>query len=583
MPITYEHRVPAATLGGLALAAGQKQDEAKRGLEERERAMKLAQMAQQQQMQNQRLAYNAASTQYRTAADYNKFVANAQITQMRDAQAQKDRMAVLGQQDVLAQGRMHAQWDHAEELGQREDLETGLRTRLTEIRGMVNEDGTRIVDGLKSDYLAIQADPRLSPGQKKKAYGVLNLKLTDSNVETEYAKEPTQEVGVPYVVPGTGRRMVNLPGPDGSVVSQDAGEDHRSLPEFGSLVRPDGGYDKTEAHRMWLRHWGSVTDTIESGAGGSRTAVKVARWTDGQGKTHEEKWVEPEEAVRVQTMEAEKHESVVAKARVASVQAAYNKMVDSRPQVLGKGTAGVTELVDAPLEHRDTIDYWGRALNQTQGKAAEDAYLEENGYIRTSNGNLLNFDEQADPGGGMAGVDLGGAPAPQDDLDEFRELGRMAGQARQRPSVQEEEAAVAAVTGRGPAQDAGELKEALGTLARGQTEQAGADAAVTAAGGYTDAQRLAIQAATNSVNEEPKVDPMMTPSDRRQLVDRTRKLLADGVSPEQLAGWSDIDQSIIDEAMGVGERWPGYGPVVKTPPRNPGYQRSLDAAAGGMF
>ena len=184
MPITYEHRVPAATLGGLALAAGQEQYEAQRGREDRARAMQLAQMAQQQQMQNQRMAYDAASTQYRTMADYNKFVANAQIDNARDVRAHQNRLDIINQQDNLAQGRMQAQWDHAAEIGQQEDVVSGLKTRLTDLRGMVNEDGRRMVDGFRDDYNTIISDPRLSPGQISQAVGALSLKVTDSDLET---------------------------------------------------------------------------------------------------------------------------------------------------------------------------------------------------------------------------------------------------------------------------------------------------------------------------------------------------------------------------------------------------------------
>ena len=384
MPITYEHRVPAATLGGLALAAGQEQYEAQRGREDRARAMQLAQMAQQQQMQNQRMAYDAASTQYRTMADYNKFVANAQIDNARDVRAHQNRLDVLNQQDNLAQGRMQAQWDHAAEIGQQEDVVSGLKTRLTDLRGMVNEDGRRMVDGFRDDYNTIISDPRLSPGQISQAVGALSLKVTDSDLETEYAKEPVQEMGVPFVIPGTGQRVVNLPNGTFS-----AGRDYRGLPEIQSIMKPDGSFDVDVADELWVRRWGSLKDGFDS----QGRAIKIARWRDWEGKQHQEEWVAPEERARVLEQQKQKEDlerRKVQASEIGETTTIFKELLAIRPlDAMGE---------PIKLTYEDEVDLWSRALGKGHGgKEAADAYLEENGYMRTG-GRVVPFNVEEDMG-----------------------------------------------------------------------------------------------------------------------------------------------------------------------------------------
>ena len=189
MPITYEHRVPASTLGGLALAAGQEQYEAQRGREDRARAVQLAQMAQQQQMQNQRMAYDAASTQYRTAADYNKFVMGAQLDVQQRQRDHQNRLALQNNQDQLAAGREEVRWDRAQEVQGQGDTHQAWKSYVDEVRGTLNQDGIDILDTHSAKYRSIMSNQKFSPGQKSAATAQLLEEVQNENLGQSYAKE----------------------------------------------------------------------------------------------------------------------------------------------------------------------------------------------------------------------------------------------------------------------------------------------------------------------------------------------------------------------------------------------------------
>jgi len=245
MPITYEHRVPASTLGGLALAAGQEQYEAQRGREDRARAVQLAQMAQQQQMQNQRMAYDAASTQYRTAADYNKFVMGAQLDVQQRQRDQQNRLALQNNQDQLAAGREEVRWDRAQEVQGQGDTHQAWKGYVDEVRGTLNQDGIDILDTHSAKYRSIMSNQKFSPGQKSAATAQLLEEVQNKNLGQSYAKEIQYEPGKSYVGP-KGYKFTVLE--DGS---------HQNLGQnFDDLIKPeempDSDWETKGKHVAWL-------------------------------------------------------------------------------------------------------------------------------------------------------------------------------------------------------------------------------------------------------------------------------------------------------------------------------------------
>jgi len=245
MPITYEHRVPAATLGGLALAAGQEQYEAKRGLEERERAMKLAQMAQQQQMQNQRLAYDAASTQYRTAADYNKFVMGAQLDVQQRMRDQQNRLALQNNQNEMAAGREGVRWDRAQEVQGQGDTFQAWNGYVKDIRGTLNQDGVDILDTHSAKVRSIMSNQKFNQTQKSAAVSQVLEEVQTKNLGESYAREIQYEPGKTYH------------SPDG--LSFTIGQDGKKTIEgrhYDGLMKPDDMSDadwkKTGRNVAWM-------------------------------------------------------------------------------------------------------------------------------------------------------------------------------------------------------------------------------------------------------------------------------------------------------------------------------------------
>ena len=198
MPITYEHRVPASTLGGLALAAGQEQYEAQRGREDRERAMKLAQMAQQQQMQNQRMAYDAASTQYRTAADYNKFVMGAQLQAQQRQQDHQDRLALQNNNDQLGAGREEARWDRAQEQAGQQDTFGAWKEYVTATLPGLNQDGKDILNNHAGKVRTIMSNQKFNRTQKAAAVSQVLEEVQGLGLDQNYAVEQMYEPGKSY-------------------------------------------------------------------------------------------------------------------------------------------------------------------------------------------------------------------------------------------------------------------------------------------------------------------------------------------------------------------------------------------------
>ena len=198
MPITYEHRVPAATLGGLALAAGQEQYEAQRGREDRARAMQLAQMAQQQQMQNQRMAYDAASTQYRTMADYNKFVAGAQLDVAGRQQDHQNRLALQDNQDQLGAAREQVRWDRANEQVGQQDTFGAWKQYVDTTLPSLNQDGKDILNTHAGKVRTIMSNQKFNQTQKAAAVSQVLEEVQGLGLGQNYAAEQVYEPGKKY-------------------------------------------------------------------------------------------------------------------------------------------------------------------------------------------------------------------------------------------------------------------------------------------------------------------------------------------------------------------------------------------------
>ena len=245
MPITYEHRVPASTLGGLALAAGQEQYEAQRGREDRARAMQLAQMAQQQQMQNQRMAYDAASTQYRTMADYNKFVAGAQLDVFNRQQMQDNRIALMDHQDQLGAARQQVQWDRAAEQAGQQDTFQAWNGFVKDTLPTLNQDGREILNTHAGKVRTIMSNQKFTPPQKAAAISQVLEEVQGLNLGQSYAIEQMYEPGKSYVSPHGYKFTVRQ---DGT---------HQTLGQnFDDLIKPPemspSDWESTGKHRAWL-------------------------------------------------------------------------------------------------------------------------------------------------------------------------------------------------------------------------------------------------------------------------------------------------------------------------------------------
>jgi len=202
MPITYFHRVPSSTLGGMALRAGQEQFASERAREERARAMQMAQMAQQQQMQNQRLAYDAASTQYRTTAaanmDYGKFVMGAQIDAQQREQTQQDRLALQEQADQNAQQRDASRWERAEGVAQQQDTFQMWDNFVSETMPTLNSEGQDLLSSAAGKVRNIRADSNFNPKQQQTAVAQVLEETQARGLGQNFAQEQMYEVGKSY-------------------------------------------------------------------------------------------------------------------------------------------------------------------------------------------------------------------------------------------------------------------------------------------------------------------------------------------------------------------------------------------------
>jgi len=227
MPITYEHRVPASTLGGLALAAGQEQYEAQRGREDREKAMKLAQMAQQQQMQEQRMAYDAAATQYRTAADYNKFVMSAALDMVGQERNQENRLALQNNQDQLGAGREEARWDRAQKQAGQQDTFAAWEQYVTATLPGLNQDGRDILNTHSGRVRSIMSNQNFNRTQKAAAVSQVLEEVQGLGLEQNYAMEQQYEPGQTYH------------DDNGEIYLWDGRERHLVGRHYDNLVKPD--------------------------------------------------------------------------------------------------------------------------------------------------------------------------------------------------------------------------------------------------------------------------------------------------------------------------------------------------------
>jgi len=308
MPITYQHRVPASTLGGLALAAGQEQYEAQRGREDRERAMKLAQMAQQQQMQEQRMAYDAASTQYRTAADYNKFVMGAALDMVGQERDQQNRLALQNNNDQLGAGREEVRWDRAQEVRGQGDTHQAWKSYVDEVRGTLNQAGVDILDTHSAKYRKIMSNQNFNPAQKSAATALLIEEVQNKNLGQSYAKEQQYEPGKSYVSP-KGYKFTVLQ--DGS---------HQTLGQnFDDLIKPEemtySDWESNGKHVAWLDAHrfgppsrdsdGKQTHSVE-GPDGKMATITIED-EQYEAKVAEEKRIEREKEERAATTERQKN------------------------------------------------------------------------------------------------------------------------------------------------------------------------------------------------------------------------------------------------------------------------------------
>ena len=202
MPITYHHRVPASSLGKLSLMAGQEQYEAQRGREERAASLQVAmqaqQQAQQRAMQDQRLAYDAAATQYRNAADYGKFMMGAQLNQFNRGQDQQNRVDLANLQNDNFQGRQDAQWDRAAGQAQQQDTFNAWEGFVNDVMPTINQDGRDLLNGAQAKYRSIQANPNFDQDQKKAATNQLLEQTQALGLAENHAVEQMYEAGKKY-------------------------------------------------------------------------------------------------------------------------------------------------------------------------------------------------------------------------------------------------------------------------------------------------------------------------------------------------------------------------------------------------